>query len=158
MYSTQASRHVRAPRAVVYRALLDAEAIARWRVPHGMSCEVHEFDPREGGRFRISLTYDAPDTVGKTAARTDTYHGRFVALIPDEQVVEVSEFEAEDPALRGSMTMTTTLTDAEDGGTDVVITHGGVPDGVPRADNEAGSRMALDNLARLVESHRATDT
>jgi uncharacterized protein YndB with AHSA1/START domain len=154
MYSTQVSRHVRAPRAVVYRALLDAEAIARWRVPHGMSCEVHELDPREGGRFRISLTYDTPDAVGKTTARTDTYHGRFVTLLPDEQVVEVSEFEAADAALRETMTMTTTLTDAAGGGTDVVITHDGVPDGVTRADNEAGTRMALDNLARLVESHR----
>ena len=154
MYSTQISRHVRAPRAVVYRALLDAEAIARWRVPDGMSCEVHEFHAREGGRFRISLTYDAPDAAGKTSARTDTYHGRFLRLVPDEEVVEVSEFEAEDAALRGTMTMTTTLTEAQGGGTEVLITHDGVPDGVSRGDNEVGTRMALDNLARLVESHR----
>src|SRR5215218_4374560 len=134
MYSMEVTRHVRAPRAVVYRALLDPEAVARWRVPDGMSCEVHELDPREGGRFRISLTYDAPDAAGKTSAHTDTYHGRFVTLVPDEQVVEVSEFEAEDAALRGTMSMTTTLTDAG-GGTDVVIVHDGVPDAVPRGDN-----------------------
>jgi len=151
MYSTRVSRHVDAPRPAVYRALVDAAAIANWRVPAGMSSQVHEFDAREGGSFRVSLTYDAPDGTGKSTAHTDTYHGRFRKLVPNEQVVEVFEFETADPALRGTMTMTTTLTDA-DGGTDVVIVHEGIPDGVPAADNETGTRMALANLARLVEA------
>ncbi|QIP83865.1 SRPBCC family protein [Streptomyces sp. Tu 2975] len=150
-YSTQVSRHVRAPRAVVYRALLDADAVAKWRVPQGMSGQVHAFDAREGGTFRVSLTYDAPAGTGKSAPHTDTYHGRFTRLVQDERVVEVLEFETTDPALRGEMTMTTTLTDA-DGGTDVVIVHEGIPAVVPAADNETGTRMALDNLARLVET------
>jgi uncharacterized protein YndB with AHSA1/START domain len=140
-----------APRSDVYRALLDADAVALWRVPDGMSSQVHEFDAREGGSFRVSLTYDAPTGTGKSARNTDTYHGRFVKLVPDEQVVEVFEFETDDPALRGEMTITTTLTDA-DGGTDVVIVHEGLPDSVPPADNETGTRMSLDNLARLVEA------
>lgn len=151
MYSTRVSRHVDAPRPAVYRALVDAAAIANWRVPAGMSSQVHEFDAREGGSFRVSLTYDAPDGTGKSTAHTDTYHGRFVTLVPNEQVVEEFEFETADPALRGTMTMTTTLTDA-DGGTDVVVVHEGIPDGVPAADNETGTRMALANLARLVEA------
>jgi hypothetical protein len=71
--------------------------------------------------------------------------------MPNEQVVEVSEFETADPALRGTMTMTTTLTDA-DGGTDVLVVQEGIPDGVPAADNQAGTRMALANLAQLVEA------
>ncbi|PAZ13958.1 polyketide cyclase [Streptomyces sp. SA15] len=152
MYSTQVSRHVNAPRPAVYRALVDADAIARWRVPDGMSSHVHEFEAREGGRFRVSLTYEAPGGggVGKSAAHTDTYHGHFARLVPNEQVVEVLEFESDDPALRGTMTMTTTLTDA-DGGTDVLVVHEGIPDAVPAAGNETGTRMALDNLARLVE-------
>jgi uncharacterized protein YndB with AHSA1/START domain len=154
MYTTRVSGHVDAPRSDVYRALLSAEAIARWRVPAGMSGEVHEFDAREGGRFRVSLTYEAPDATGKSAAHTDTYHGHFVRLVLDEQVVEVLEFEAVDPALGGTMTLTTTLTDAEGGGTDVVMVHEGVPDAVPAADNEAGTRMALENLARYVETGR----
>lgn len=153
MYSTQVSRHVNASRPAVYRALLDADALARWRVPAGMSGRVHEFDAREGGRFRVSLTYDAPTGAGtgKSASHTDTYHGHFAKLVPDEEVVEVLEFETEDPALRGTMTMTTTLSDA-DGGTDVLIVHEGIPDAVPAADNETGTRMALANLARLVEA------
>lgn len=151
MYSTHLSQHVNAPRSAVYRALLDPRAIAKWRVPAGMGSQVHEFDAREGGWFRVSLTYDAPDRSGKSAARTDTYHGRFVKLVPDAQVVEVFEFETADPALHGPMRMTTTLTDA-DGGTDVLIVHEDIPDAIPAGDNETGTRMALANLARLVEA------
>jgi len=152
VYSTQVSWHVRAPRQAVYRALLDVDAIAAWRVPDGMSSHVHEFDPREGGSFRISLTYDTPGQAGKSAAHTDTYHGRFLRLVPDEQVIEEFEFETDDPDLRSTMTMTTTLTDAGDG-TDVLVRHEGVPDRVPAADNETGTRMALAKLARLVEGN-----
>ncbi len=137
---------------MVYRALLDARAVARWRVPTGMTGRVHEFDAREGGSFRVSLTYDVQNGTGKTTTQTDTYHGRFVRLVPDEQVVEVLEFETTDPDLRGEMTMTTTLADADGGGTDVLIVHGGIPRGVPPDDNQTGTRMALANLAALVEA------
>jgi uncharacterized protein YndB with AHSA1/START domain len=151
VYSTRVSHHVNAPRAAVYQALLDADAIASWRVPSGMSSHVHQFDAREGGAFRVSLTYDAPDGTGKSAARTDTYHGRFLRLVPNERVVEELEFETAEPALQGTMTMTTTLTDAG-AGTDVVIEHQDIPDAISAADNETGTRMALANLARLVEA------
>ena len=150
MYSTRVTRHVRAPRPAVYRALLDAAAIQRWRVPDGMSSQVHEFEAREGGAFRVSLTYDAPAGTGKSAARTDTYHGRFTRLVPDEQVTEVFEFESADPGLAGEMTMTTVLAEAG-GGTDVTVVHDQIPDSIPPADNEAGTRMALAHLARLLE-------
>jgi uncharacterized protein YndB with AHSA1/START domain len=120
MSSTRIGRHLNAPRAVVYRALLDPSAVAKWKVPDGMTCHVHAFDAREGGSFRISLTYDAQTGSGKTSAHTDTYHGRFVKLVPNEQIVEVDEFETEDPALRGAMTVTITLADAN-GGTDLLF-------------------------------------
>jgi uncharacterized protein YndB with AHSA1/START domain len=84
----------------VYQALLDPDAIALWRVPSGMNCHILEFDAREGGAFRISLTYEASGQAGKSAARTDTYHGRFATLAPNEHVVEVLEF-AEDIAGAG---------------------------------------------------------
>ncbi len=151
MSSTRISRHVKAPRALVYRALIDARAIATWKVPTGMTSHVHEFDPREGGSFRISLTYDVPTETGKTTAHTDTYHGRFLKLVPDEQLVEVTEFETADPSLRGEMTITITLTDA-DGGTELLAVHDGLPSGVSPADNEIGWRMSLAKLAALVEA------
>jgi uncharacterized protein YndB with AHSA1/START domain len=151
MSSTRIRRHVNAPREAVYRAILDANAVATWMVPDGMTSHVHAFDPREGGSFRISLTYDAPTGTGKSSAHTDTHHGRFVKLVPNEQVVEVVEFETADPSLRGEMTITFTLVDA-DGGTDVLAVHDDLPSGVSPADNELGWQSSLAKLAALVET------
>lgn len=152
--STRASIHINAPRSAVYRALLDPIAIAAWRVPNGMRSRVHAFDAREGGAFRVSLTYDEPSRTGKTTAHTDTYHGRFLRLVPDTQVVEAIEFETADPSLGGEMTVTVTLTDSG-GGTDVVGVHERLPPGVSAADNELGWQQALARLAALVENEAA---
>jgi uncharacterized protein YndB with AHSA1/START domain len=115
-----------------------------------MTSRVHTFEAREGGAFRISLSYDVPTTAGKTSARTDSFHGRFVKLVPDTEVVQTVEFETNDPAMQGEMTITYTLADA-DGGTDLVGLHENVPSGVPPADNELGWSMSMDKLAKLVE-------
>ena len=120
-------------------------------VPTGMTSHVHAFDPREGGTFRISLTYDEPTGTGKTTAHTDTFYGRFVKLVPDRQVVEVVEFETDDPAMRGEMRITLSLADV-DGATEVVGEHDDLPPGLPAADNEAGWRESLAKLAALVET------
>jgi uncharacterized protein YndB with AHSA1/START domain len=116
----------------------------------GMTSRVHWFDAREGGTFRVSLTYDAAGRTGKTAGGTDTYQGRFIKLVTDEQVVESVEFETDDPMMKGEMTITITLADAE-GGTDLCAVHDGLPPGVPGADNETGWNMALAKLAALIE-------
>jgi uncharacterized protein YndB with AHSA1/START domain len=142
---------VNAPREKVYRALTDARAVATWMVPRGMTSKVHAFDPREGGKFRISLTYESPDATGKTSAHTDTHHGHFVKLVPNEQVIEVVEFETNDPALRGEMRITFMLSDS-DGGTNLVAEHDGLPPGLSTADNEAGWRSSLAKLAALVQT------
>jgi uncharacterized protein YndB with AHSA1/START domain len=130
--------------------MLDPDAVARWKVPDGMRSEIHVFEPRQGGAFRVSLTYDAPGATGKTAGRTDTYHGRFLKLVPDELLVEAVEFETDDAELRGEMKITTTLADAG-AGTDVTMLHEGLPPGVPPEDNETGTAMALAKLAALLE-------
>jgi uncharacterized protein YndB with AHSA1/START domain len=149
--STRITRLIKAPRAKVYAALIDADAIAKWKVPSGMTSHVHAFEAREGGAFRICLTYDAQTGTGKTSAHTDTYHGHFVQLVPNERVVEVDEFETTDPAMRGEMTITIMLSDADDGGTELTAEHASVPPGVSAADNEAGWQSALARLAALVE-------
>jgi protein-tyrosine-phosphatase/uncharacterized protein YndB with AHSA1/START domain len=120
-------------------------------VPNGMTSQVHAFEAREGGSFRVSLTYDGPTGTGKTTSRTDTYHGRFVTLVPDELVVEVVEFETADPAMKGEMTITITLSDA-DGGAEVLALHDGLPPGLDPFDNETGWRSSLGKLASLAES------
>ena len=143
-------RWIDAPPARVYATLLDPEAVQQWMVPDGMTSDVHSFDAREGGTFRISLTYEQPTTTGKSTAQTDTFHGRFVHLVPDSEIVQAVEFETDDPALQGEMTISYTLADA-DGGTDLVGVHEDLPAGVPPADNELGWSISLAKLAALVE-------
>ena len=150
MSTTRISRQLNAPRETVYRALLDARAVEQWMVPTGMTSHIHTFDAREGGAFRISLTYDAPTGTGKTTAHTDTYHGRFVKLVPNEQVVEVVEFETGDPALRGAMTITFNLGEA-DGGTELSAVHEDLPPGCRQPTTRPARQSSLAKLAALVE-------
>ncbi len=154
MSTTRLTRHIRAPRSAVYRALLDRDSVQHWMVPHGMTSRVHVFEPREGGQFRISLTYDAPTGAGKTDANTDTFRGRFVRVIPDTEVVQVVEFDTADPALQGEMTITYVLAESAEGGTDLIGLHENLPAGVRPEDNELGWSMSIDKLARLVEKDR----
>jgi uncharacterized protein YndB with AHSA1/START domain len=151
---TRISLRVDAPRSKVYRALLDARDVAAWMVPDGMTSHVHQFDPRPGGLFRISLTYDQPTDTGKSTAQTDTFHGRFVELTENSRIVQRVEFETSDPALQGEMTITYTLIDL-DGATEIRAVHTGLPSGLSPADNETGWRMSLGKLARLVEVRAA---
>lgn len=155
--STKVSRIVRAPRRAIYRACLDPDALASWRVPDGMTARVHTFDGREGGSYRMSLTYaDPADSPGKTTGDTDTFQGTFIALVPDEKVVELIRFESPDPAFAGEMRMTTSLAEA-DQGTEVTVLCENVPPGIRPEDNELGCRLALANLARLVEQRPRAD-
>lgn len=153
--STTVTIVIDAPREDVYRAFLDPDAVAEWLPPDGMSGRVHRFDPREGGGFRISLTYlnpaDSPGGAGgKTSEDTDTHRGRFVELVPDERIVEVVEFESDDPGFAGEMRVIVTLADV-DAGTEVTFRCENIPSGIRPEDNEAGSRSSLANLAALLE-------
>lgn len=147
----RAKRYIHAPPERVYRLLIDRDAVQRWKVPDGMSSHVHTFEPRVGGSFRVSLTYDSPDPLGKSSAHTDTYHGHFVSLIPASLVVETLEFETTNPDMLGEMTITYTLRAVEEG-TELLAVHEGLPDAVPAADNELGWRISLDKLAALAEA------
>jgi uncharacterized protein YndB with AHSA1/START domain len=155
MRTTSIGRTIRAPRSAVYRTLLDASDVAAWRVPQGMTSQVHVFEAWQGGAFRVSLTYESKNASGKTSAHTDTYHGRFIELVPDERIVELIEFETNDPALTGEMTVTTTLRDVE-GGTELSARHEGLPVGVSLEDNELGWKMSLAKLAALIEGRAST--
>jgi uncharacterized protein YndB with AHSA1/START domain len=152
MRETRITRHLDAPRSAVFEALVDRDRVAQWRFPAGMTVEVLAFDARAGGQIRVSLTYTDPGSAGKTTAATDTYRGHFLDVTPYERVVEVDEFETDDPALRRPMTSTITLTDAADGGTDLAAVHEGLPSSVRPEDNELGWRESLDRLAALVEN------
>lgn len=148
--STHLTQYIKAPRDKVYAALVDKEAIAKWKAPDGMMLEVHEFDGRQGGTFRISLIYRDPQQEGKSTAHADTYHGKFVELVPNQKVVEEDEFESSNPAMQGKMRITITLADKDDG-TQLEAHHEGLPSGLSGAENQQGWEMALDKLAALVE-------
>jgi uncharacterized protein YndB with AHSA1/START domain len=138
---------------VVYRACLDPEALVVWRVPDNMEGHLHSLEARAGGRYRMSLTYQDPQRSpgGKTSDSTDTFEGRFVEMVPDEKIVEVVEFESEDSRYSGEMTMTTRLSDVDDG-TQVTVICAGLPAGIRPEDNELGTRQALQKLAALLSA------
>lgn len=151
MATTRVLRHINAPRERVYEALIDPEPVRRWMVPDGMTSEVHAFDAREGGRFRISLTYDDVSRVGKSQGATDTFEGRFEKLVPGREVVQIVEFETDDPDVSGEMTITYSLRKADGGGTNIMAIHDGLPPGVDPGANEIGWKMSIEKLAALVE-------
>jgi uncharacterized protein YndB with AHSA1/START domain len=153
MSTTRHDVHIDALPIQVYRALLDPDVIAQYRVPTGMGCAIHTFEPWEGGSFRVSLTYDTPTAAGKTSAHTDTYAGCFDRLVANERVVERLRFETDDAQMQGEMRITTELI-PEGGGTRVMVVHEGLPPGVDPVDNEAGWQESLAKLAALLAPAR----
>jgi uncharacterized protein YndB with AHSA1/START domain len=143
-------RLIRASPTAVYRALIDGQVVSLWSAPDGMTCRVHSLDPREGGAFRISLTYDDESRAGKSAENVDTYQGYFRELVTDRRIVEVIEFDTSDPELKGEMVITTSLEDVGDT-TKVVVAFEGLPEGVSLVDNATGTASSLSKLAKLVE-------
>jgi uncharacterized protein YndB with AHSA1/START domain len=150
--STRVSRIIKAPRKAVYQTCLDPDALALWRVPDNMKGRVHFFDAREGGTYRMSLTYQDPkhSPGGKTSEDTDTFQGRFVELVPYEKVVEVVRFESRDPRFAGEMKITTSFADTDEG-TEVTVICQDIPAGIRPEDNEMGTKQSLQKLAALTE-------
>ena len=147
----QASRIIKASPHAIYRALLDPEAIVQWRPPDSMTAEIHAFDGREGGSFRMSLAYTGHHVVrGKTSENVDTVFVRFAELVPDNRVVERAEFETEDPAFGGGMTIITTLS-PKPGGTEVTIRCEDVPSGIPPNVHVDAIASTLKKLAAFTE-------
>jgi uncharacterized protein YndB with AHSA1/START domain len=148
--STRTSQIIKAPRERIYQACIDPEAVAAWRVPDNMTARVHEFDAREGGSFRMSLTYqDAANSPGKSSEDTDTFEGRFAELIPGQRIVELIRFESQDAGFAGEMKLTTSLADVGDA-TEITIFCENIPPGIRPEDNETGTRQALLRLATLL--------
>ena len=156
MTATRIVRHLRAARPQVFAALLERDAIASWRVPPGMTIEIHHLEPVEGGRFRVSLTYRGGTGRGKTSASTDTYHGRYRRIVPDEEVVEVLEFESDNPGLQGEMVIGYRLADGGVG-TELTVVHDPLPPALSPELNELGWNESLDRLEQYFDGGRASD-
>lgn len=152
MRTDSASRIIKASPRSLYEAFLDGDALVSWLLPRGMKGQVHAFDPREGGVYRMSLTYDGPDhsAPGKSSQHSDVVQVRFLTLIPDQRIVWQVKFESEDPAFAEPMTMTWTFVDVP-GGAEVTVLCENVPDAVRPEDHEIGMRSSLENLAAFTE-------
>ena len=145
------SRVIAAPPDRVYDALVTECELAAWLAPEGMTARFEHFDPRPGGTYRLVLTYDeAGDGRGKATDDSDIVEARFVGLVPGVRVVQEVDFESDDAAFAGTMTMTWELS-AADSGTVVAIAAVGVPDGITAHDHEVGMSSSLANLARHLE-------
>jgi uncharacterized protein YndB with AHSA1/START domain len=150
--STRNSKFIKATPEALYRAFTDPAALAVWFAPGDMTGEVHSFDDRVGGGFQMSLYYPSSEKTsrGKTSEREDRYTARFVELTPPRRIVEAITFDSVDPAFSGEMIMVVTF-EAEDGGTTVSILFKDIPSGIRPEDNEAGTQLTLEKLARYVE-------
>jgi len=143
-----ASLAIAAQPDAIYRAFSDPDVLMAWLPPENMTGRVLEYDFREGGRYRIELTY-AEAAAGKTAERTDISSGRFLSLKPGKRIVQSVEFESADAAFAGQMVMTWSF-DSLGESTRVTITAENVPPGISEADHNAGLRSSLENLARYL--------
>jgi uncharacterized protein YndB with AHSA1/START domain len=143
----RASRVVEADPTFVYAALVDPDALSRWLPPAGMRAEFERYDARPGGGYRMVLTYlDGDGSPGKSTADSDVVEARYVELEPGVRVVQEVQFESEDPAYAGTMTMTWALKRVENG-TRVEFLAEAAPSGISAEDHAAGLESSLQNLA-----------
>ncbi|HEX7706865.1 MAG TPA: SRPBCC family protein [Thermoanaerobaculia bacterium] len=125
----------------VYRAFLDADAMAKWLPPNGFTGKVHELDARVGGRYRMSFT-------NFTTGGSHSFGGEYLELIPHERIRHTDKFD--DPNLPGEMTVTITLKQVSVG-TEIDIVQEGIPDVIPAEACYLGWQESLTLLAQLVE-------
>jgi len=135
-------RVLRAPAERVYRAFLDADAMAKWLPPNGFTGKVHHIDAKVGGTFRMSFT-------NFTTGQAHSFGGEFVELVPHERVRYTDRFD--DPNLPGEIQVTVTLKEVSVG-TEVQILQEGLPDVIPAEDCCLGWQESLILLAKLVEA------
>lgn len=148
-----ASRVIKASPQTIYEAFVDPESLVSWLPPKGMKGHIYEFDARAGSIYRMSLTYIGTDhsTPGKTSEHVDVFKGRFLDFIPNERIVQLVEFESDDPVFAGEMIMTWTLASVLNG-TAVTVVCENVPEGIRKEDHDVGLRSTLENLAVFTES------
>ncbi|PST18065.1 toxin [Rhizobium sp. JAB6] len=125
----------------VYRAFIEADALAKWLPPNGFACSVHHFEGKVGGTFKMSFR-------NFTTGESHSFGGDFRELIPGELVRYTDRFD--DPNLPGEMEVTVTLKKVLVG-TEVNITQAGIPDVIPPEACYLGWQESLINLAKLVE-------
>ena len=146
-----ASRLISASPQAVYRAFVEPGAMERWLPPDKMFGEMLKFDFREGGSYRMRLTYAAQEQGrGKTSAGSDEVEVRLTRIEDGRRIEQEVTFQSSDPSFSGVMRMIWTF-DARDEGTLVTIRAENVPGGIRVEDHDAGLHSSLEKLAKFVE-------
>lgn len=139
--SVRLHRVLRAPPTRVYRAFLEAEAMAKWLPPYGFTCQVQHLDARVGGGFRMSFSNFG-------TGHRHAFGGEYLELVPDTRIVYTDKFD--DPALPGEIRVTIQLARVSCG-TALDITQEGIPEAIPVEMCHLGWQESLAQLATLVE-------
>ena len=139
--SVSLHRVLRAPPERVYRAFLDAAALAKWLPPHGFTNTVHHLDAKVGGTYRMSFT-------NFTSGHAHSFGGEYLELVPNERIRHTDKFE--DAHLPGAMVTTIVLKKVLCG-TELTVTQEGIPDPIPTEMCYLGWQESLAQLATLVE-------
>ncbi len=134
-------RVLRASPERVYRAFLNADAIAKWLPPYGFTCKVHHMDPKVGGTHKMSFT-------NFTTGNGHSFGGEYLELVPFEKIRYTDKFD--DPNLPGDMQTTISLKQVSCG-TELSIVQEGVPEVIPPESCYLGWQESLAQLAKLVE-------
>jgi uncharacterized protein YndB with AHSA1/START domain len=140
--SVQFHRVLRAAPERVYRAFIDADAMAKWLPPNGFTGRVHHMDPRVGGTYKMSFT-------NFTSGKSHSFGGEYLELVPNERLRWTDRFD--DPNLPGAMTVTVHLKKVSVG-TEVHIVQEGIPDVIPPDACTLGWQESLTLLGKLVEA------
>lgn len=135
-------RILRASPERVYKAFLDADAMAKWLPPYGYTCRVYHMDAKAGGAYRMSFTNFA-------TGQEEAFGGKYDELVPFERIVYTDQFE--DPNLPGEMRTTVTLRQVPSG-TELNIVQEGLPEAIPVDMCYLGWQESLAQLAQLVEA------
>jgi uncharacterized protein YndB with AHSA1/START domain len=125
----------------IYRAFLEADALAKWLPPDGFACTVQHLEPKVGGKFKMSFR-------NFTTGHGHSFGGEYVELVPNERLRYTDRFD--DPNLPGVIQVTVTLKKVSVG-TELSIVQEGLPDVIPLEACYLGWQQSLKNLARLVE-------
>lgn len=134
-------RVLRAPAERIYKAFLDADAMAKWLPPHGFTGRVHELESKVGGRYRMTFT-------NFSAGGGHSFGGEYLELIPGERVRYTNRFD--DPGLSGAMETSVTLRKVLCG-TELTIEQSGIPAVIPVEACHLSWQESLSQLAQLVE-------
>lgn len=135
-------RVLRAKPERVYRAFIDADAMAKWLPPHGFTGKVHHMDARVGGTYKMSFT-------NFSTGSTHSFGGKYLELVPGERIRHTDRFD--DANLPGEMITTISLQQVSVG-TEISITQEGIPDMIPVEACYLGWQESLVLLTQLVEA------